>query len=299
MKWFAHDTDSLRNRKLRKVIRTHGIAGYGIWFALLEKIYGAEGDFCIQADGLWLEDFADELKLTDHRTLIRIFDTFAEIALIDCQMWMGEHAIHIRAIAERGDKYISKRLYEREKKRKQREKRLNQETCPRLSPGDSLGTRGQSALLSPSYTDPDPDPDLSPPTPSRKTEQPGERIAAAPTPANFEPMRYGNAASPILEHYGLGHVATGRQGASVDFSPRLIAGLKKISQPWGDRLDSDGKAIAHARSLLSKLRQPQNYEAAIARIELAWAEGEASSTAQRKTQWEELQELYPQATGAI
>ena len=139
MKWFKHDTDSLRNRKIRKVVRTHGPTGYAIWFALLEKLYDEEGAFQIVADELWLEDLCDDLKIGDYRTLIRVFDTFAEVGLISRQLWEGEHIIYCEALAERGDGYLVKRIKETEKKRNQRAKKAL------LSPGDKEGTGGQSA----------------------------------------------------------------------------------------------------------------------------------------------------------
>lgn len=150
MKWFSHDTDMHRNRKVRKLIRTHGATGYAFWVIVLEKLYAAEGNFQIIADSLWLEDLADDLKLGDDRAPIRILDTLAELNLISKQLW-ADRAIYAPSIAERGDTYISKRIQEREKKRKQRAKK------PTLSQGDSEGTKGQSGVLSPSYTDTDPD----------------------------------------------------------------------------------------------------------------------------------------------
>lgn len=146
MKWYRHDTDAMRNRKIRKVIRTHGMLGYGVWFAILEKLYEAEGTFAITADQLWLEDFADECKITDYRTLIRVFDTFSECGLISSQLW-AEHIIYCNAISERGDAYIEKRAKEAEKKRKQRAQKAL------LSLGDKEGTKGQSSEMSP--TDPE------------------------------------------------------------------------------------------------------------------------------------------------
>lgn len=153
MKWFKHDTDSLRNRKIRKVIRTHGVTGYAIWFALLEKIYEAEGDFQILADELWLEDLAEDLKISDYRVLIRVLDTFADVGLISSQLWQGEHLIFCEAIAERGDAYIDKRAKEAEKKRRQRN--TKKEESLTMSPGDKVGTAGQNHEMSPADLDPD------------------------------------------------------------------------------------------------------------------------------------------------
>lgn len=121
MKWFQHKTDAHRNRKIRKVLRVHGPTGYGIWFALLEKLYEAEGEFQIKADELWLEDFADDLKITDPRTLTRVFDTFAEVGLISRQLW-AEQVIYCEKIVEQGDEYIQKKAQNAERQARFREK---------------------------------------------------------------------------------------------------------------------------------------------------------------------------------
>lgn len=132
----------------------------------------------------------------------------------------------------------------------------------------------------------------------------GECSAAAPHPGNFERTRYGKAPSPIMSHYGMGHMVRGRKGANIEFEPRLIRGMRKIGQEWPGSyaLTSDGKAIAYIRKMLSNLAKPQEYEAAWARLELAWEEGEESAVVpmRRKSQWEELQEQYgsPLAGGA-
>jgi hypothetical protein len=109
MKWFSHDVNSRSNRKLRKVLRTHGMVGYGIWWALLEELCELEElGFQQKADELWLESFAETCCISDHRTLTRVFDTFAEVSLISPQLW-AEHYLYVPAIAERGDAYAKKR----------------------------------------------------------------------------------------------------------------------------------------------------------------------------------------------
>lgn len=142
MKWFPHQTGANRNSKLRQVVRIHGMAGYGLWWTLLEKLYEAEGDFQIEATELWLADFADDCKITDPRTLTRVFDTFAEVGLISKQLW-ADQIIFCESILEKGDQYIQKRAYEAEKKRKQRAK--NKVDVPTGQKGDRKGTEGQIA----------------------------------------------------------------------------------------------------------------------------------------------------------
>jgi len=152
MQWFRHDTNALRNRKLRKAIRSHGATAYAVYFALLEYIYTEEGEFSVLADELWLENLADDLRITDYRVLVRVLDTFAEVGLIDRQLWEGDHAIFIQSVVERGDAYLVKRAKEAEKKRVQRARKAE------LSPGDSKGTGGQTPQMSPSDPDPYSDP---------------------------------------------------------------------------------------------------------------------------------------------
>lgn len=149
MKWFHHDTDMHRNRKIRKLIRTHGATGYAFWCVLLEKLYDKEDGFQIGADELWFEDIAEDLKLGDYRTPIRILDTLAELGLIDKQLWQ-EHVISSPSITKRGDNYIIKRAQEAAKKQRYRDKQKAMSTV------DTCGTKGQNAQMSPA----DPDSDL-------------------------------------------------------------------------------------------------------------------------------------------
>ena len=165
MKWFHHDTDMHRNRKIRKLIRVHGATGFAFWCLLLERLYAQENEFSIPADDLWFEDISEDLRLSDYRTPIRILDTLSELHLIDSQLWQ-EHVIYAPSIAERGDQYIVKRVQETEKKRRHRARKKE------LSLVDTQGTKGQTVVLSPSdtdpysdpeaNTDPDPDPELKP-----------------------------------------------------------------------------------------------------------------------------------------
>ena len=129
----------------------------------------------------------------------------------------------------------------------------------------------------------------------------GECSAAAPHPGNFERTRYGKAPSPIMSHYGMGYMVAGRDGVNLRFEPRIIRGMRKIGQNWpGDTaLTSDGKAIAYIRKMLSQLTQPQHFEAAWARLELAWEEGAESAVVpmKRLSQFEELVAQYGSPMG--
>lgn len=146
MKYFQHDISTLANEKIRKVVRTHGPTGYAIWWALLERLYGAEEKgFQIEARELWLENLAESLCISDYRTLIRVFDTFASVGLISSQLW-AEHVIFCEAILDRGNAYVQKKAKEREKKQRQRQQGG---AVPRGQDGDALGTRGQNAIVPP------------------------------------------------------------------------------------------------------------------------------------------------------
>jgi Domain of unknown function (DUF4373) len=136
MKFFSHDTDTRVNRKLRKVLRTHGSTGYAIWWALLEELYRADEDgFTIHADDLWLEQLAESLCISDPRTLTRVFDTFSGVGLISSQMW-AEHQIFVEAIAERGDAYIKKKSQDAARKSRSRERSKSEKSqnVPRDTP---------------------------------------------------------------------------------------------------------------------------------------------------------------------
>jgi hypothetical protein len=129
----------------------------------------------------------------------------------------------------------------------------------------------------------------------------GECSAAAPHPGNFERTRYGKAPSPIMSHYGMGYMVAGRDGVNLRFEPRLVRGMQKIGRNWpGDTaITSDGKAIAYIRKLLSQLMQPQYFEAAWARLELAWEEGGEAAVVpmKRLSQYEELVAQYGSPMG--
>lgn len=150
MKYFTHDTNSRENRKLWKVIKTHGMTGYGIWWALLEELYQAEDNgFCINADDLWLERFADDLRLSDYRTLVRVFDTFAEVGLIDKQLWQ-EHTLFVSAVIERGDRYVQRKAATKERVAKHRaELKKARDEMKRV--GNALQV--QSNALDPKYAE--------------------------------------------------------------------------------------------------------------------------------------------------
>lgn len=86
MKYFQHKTNALNNPKLRKVIRLHGAAGYGVWWALLEELHKGDGAE-INANALWLECFSELLCIQDSKELEAIIETIAQLHLISLPHW--------------------------------------------------------------------------------------------------------------------------------------------------------------------------------------------------------------------
>lgn len=160
MKYFKHDLKARQNQKLWKFIKTHGMTGYGIWWSLLEVIYEAEDKgFQVSADELWLERFADELRVSDSRVLTRILDTLAELNLIDMQLWQ-EHIIFVPGIIERGDSYIQQKAKNRDRVKKHREKQKTSHVSNELqSPCNQLQPPCNAPVTTNIDPDPDPDPD--------------------------------------------------------------------------------------------------------------------------------------------
>jgi len=256
MLWFKHDTNTLRNLKIRKVIRIHGAIGVAIWWAVLEQLYEAEGNFQILATDLWLESIADDLKLSDDRTLNRVLDTFSDIGLIDSQLWQGEKIVYCHSIAERGDAYVAQRLKATTKKQKQRAKKA---VVPTLSPGDKAlvpgdkkGTRGQMPIVPLSDLDldldqeldldPDLDPDLDNQYLERKKES--EKTEKTENQESLSPEKTrgsGSAAKmtsnwtarakapklryPELLEHGLAWIMNG--SGYTDFDDRMLAVVSK------------------------------------------------------------------------
>ena len=162
MRYFQHDTDSRTNRKLRKVIRTHGPTGFAIWWAVLEELYSADNEgFQLYADELWLEGLAESLCISDYRTLIRVLDTFSEIGLIEPQLW-EEHHIYVQAIKERGDRYIEKKLLNAKRQARFREKRKQEKDEQKHVSNALRNGKSNDVTLSEAeayaYTDPNTDP---------------------------------------------------------------------------------------------------------------------------------------------
>ena len=303
MKWFRHDADMLRNRKIRKLIRSHGATGYAFWCALLEKLYSTEESFQIDADDLWIEDIAEDLKLGDDRTPIRILDSLAELGLIDAQLWQDK-LIYSPSIAKRGDQYIQKRTYEREKKRKQRlAKKVAKQTktidVPRdmkgTVPRGHFGTKGQTPDLSPSDTDPKTDLD-----PKREKTR---AIAAQVQSATFLSQERFSSLEPVaaiapeqpleLQDFGLPKpqgqdLALADQIAKQGKISAAATGMQILihSEQAFDETDGDRREVippeldAHSAILWLRARQTASMP-----LPTPWYDREPSSGQQRLVPW--------------
>jgi hypothetical protein len=151
VKFFQHDTNARTNRKIRKVIRTHGAVGYAIWWALLEELHLADEEgWQLKADDLWLEGVAESLCISDCRTLVRVFDAFADVGLISKQLW-EEHYLYSEAIVVRGDAYVKKKALHAEAQARYAEKLKTTaaaEKPARKSPDASAALTDASANIS-------------------------------------------------------------------------------------------------------------------------------------------------------
>lgn len=166
MKYFQHDTSALSNRKIRKIVRTHGCTGYAIWWALLEELYSAEDSgFQIKADDLWLETLAEKLCLADYKALLRVIETMASVGLVNSQMW-AESILYVDAIAERGDTYIRQKAQAAERKRRERTLKKSKRVTE-----ESRVTDCENGNVTPSDTDPDSNADSNADTDLKKQTQ--------------------------------------------------------------------------------------------------------------------------------
>jgi hypothetical protein len=282
MKYFSHDTDVRSNRKIRKVLRTHGTTGYAIWWALLEELCSAdEKGFQLVADDLWLEGLAESLCISDYRTLIRVLDTFAEVKLISPQLWV-EHTIYVEAIAERGDAYIKKKAKHAEaqsryaSKLKSNESLIHQQgisdyqnarsdspytdTDPDPDPKDitnSLTLTARAEFGEPERLKNEPEPDPGPITPPLADDQITSHWLADPDPVHEE--RYSAAVSSMIADnlpprapWGSGHNQQQSNRNRAQSGAWFKSGL--ANKRWKDRQDFD-KFVAYVETYAENRRK--------------------------------------------
>jgi hypothetical protein len=100
MKYFKHDLLSREDDKIWELIDSHGMQGYGIWWVILEELYKAESTgFQVEATDIWLKRLSRQLGLSDWLTMVRTLDRFAELNLIDGQLWR-DRVIYAHGIAK-------------------------------------------------------------------------------------------------------------------------------------------------------------------------------------------------------
>jgi hypothetical protein len=68
--YFSHDYNTRADEKIKKLIKSHGMAGYGIFWSIVEDLYNNEND--MKAD---FDDFAYELR-TDSKLIRSIICDF-------------------------------------------------------------------------------------------------------------------------------------------------------------------------------------------------------------------------------
>ena len=189
MKFFTHEIASRNDDRIFELIDIHGLGGYGFFWVILEELYGSEENgFQIEATSIWMKRLARSLNITDDRTLVRYFDTLADLGLIDKQMW-HERIIYSQGVMKRSDCYMQRKAKEAEKKRKQRSLAKNLLDDPEAVPGDSQGTAPMSLnvpIADPySYSDPH---SYSDPKKEKETFSLSHKSSSKPTIKVSDPM---------------------------------------------------------------------------------------------------------------
>lgn len=101
MKYFKHDLASRDDDKIFELIEAHGMQGYGVWWVLLEELYGAEEQgFQINGCPDWIYSFSQKLRLSSAEDLESFLDTAAELELIDRSAWVTSKTVFAGFILE-------------------------------------------------------------------------------------------------------------------------------------------------------------------------------------------------------
>jgi hypothetical protein len=159
MKWWKIDIDHANDHKIWDLLERFGMGGYGFYIWTLNNLHTKEEDgYQIEVTDTWIRKTAHECFISDKHTVIRYLDAFAEIGLINGQLW-AEKIVYSDEILQKADAYMKLKIKERDKKRNQRlNAKLKAESTekPLLSPRDKVGTVGDNPNVPPA--DPDPDP---------------------------------------------------------------------------------------------------------------------------------------------
>jgi hypothetical protein len=120
MKFFRHDIDLRQTDAVWELIETHGIAGYGFYWAVVEELYKAESSgFIIHATEQWQRRIKKQMNISDSNTVFRFLESFSENGAIDPQLW-NEGYICIPSIVSEGNEYVKFKAKQAEKKRNSR-----------------------------------------------------------------------------------------------------------------------------------------------------------------------------------
>jgi hypothetical protein len=128
--YFSHDTDAHADIKIKKLMVRFGIAGYGIYFYLLELIYRSS-DYCVKLDDDVENLFAKEMNV-DKVFLQEVIQKCAELELFDCGKLSKKCVLTSDGIAKRARIIEEKRTFERNKK------------ATKFSSGKTQGKQGEN-----------------------------------------------------------------------------------------------------------------------------------------------------------
>lgn len=141
MKWFKHDTDASNDPKIRKLKKRFGMAGYGVYFNLLELIARKMEDD-IESFGYLDDDWDDEsLELEfglDPNSVRTMFDYICEIGLFEKK----DGKMYNEKIKERCDDYTSRLLRTSNSKPKKEELKPKKEESTNI-----VRTKSDKVLL--------------------------------------------------------------------------------------------------------------------------------------------------------
>lgn len=104
--YYQLDTDVFDDRKVRRLITTHGHTGFTIWIFLMTEIYRKQG-YYLQVDADSVFDFSDELKCPEDQ-VHGVIDYCTQIGLFDADMYTSHGILTSTKIQERWTE-ISKR----------------------------------------------------------------------------------------------------------------------------------------------------------------------------------------------
>src|SRR5262249_23777024 len=88
MRWFKHFSDAHLNPKICQLIEKHGFHGYGIFWFLLELI-ALQVDEKDKFEVSYPINFLSRMCLCSAKTLTTIFNSLAEVGLLECKIENG------------------------------------------------------------------------------------------------------------------------------------------------------------------------------------------------------------------